>query len=319
MIEREFVSQKTKEFYIKKHIENKLKNVGISQIKLKKIPLGEKIIIYTSRPSLIVGSKGSNIKALTVDMKKKFKLENPQIEINEVKDIFLDANIVAERIASSLERFGSARFKGVGHKTMQNVIASGALGVELIISGKIPGSRAKNWRFYRGYLKKCGDVAISGVRSAKKSALLKSGVIGIKVSIMPSDLILPDSIEILDEPVQIIEEMETVEEEDKSSKKTTQKNNTKKAKEVVSKGKKQAKEKLESNVEEKETTTKKVVSEGDSEEKTIPEKIEDKVAEVASEVIDAAEEVVSKVTDKVSEVLHLNKKSDPEKSEKSEK
>ena len=101
MIEREFITQKTKEFYIKKYIEGKLKGAGISQIKLKKIPLGEKIIIYTSKPSLIVGSKGSNIRDLTKELKQNFKLENPQIEINEVKNVFLDANIVAERIAKS--------------------------------------------------------------------------------------------------------------------------------------------------------------------------------------------------------------------------
>ncbi len=205
MIEREFIAQKTKEFYIKKYIQQKLSNVGISEIKLKKIPLGEKIIIHTSRPSLVVGSKGSNIKDLTRILKKEFNLENPQIEIVEVRDIFLDAHIVAEKIASSLERFGSARFKGVGHKIMENVINSGALGIEVIISGKIPGARAKSWRFYQGYLKKCGDIAVSGVRKAQTAALLKSGIIGIKVAIMPPDIELPDHIDILDEPVQITE------------------------------------------------------------------------------------------------------------------
>jgi small subunit ribosomal protein S3 len=207
MIEREFINQKTKEFYIKKYIEDKLNRVGVSQIRLKKIPLGEKIIIHTSRPSLIVGSKGANIKDLTRALKKDFKLENPQVEIVEVKDIFLDASVVAERIVNSLERYGSARFKGVGHKIMENVMNSGAMGVELKISGKIPGSRAKSWRFYNGYLKKCGDIAVTGVRKSKKSALLKSGIVGIKVSIMPPDLVLPDHIEILEEPIQIIEEI----------------------------------------------------------------------------------------------------------------
>ncbi|MBI2146003.1 30S ribosomal protein S3 [Candidatus Woesearchaeota archaeon] len=205
MIEREFIAQKTKEFYIKKFIQQKLNNVGISEIKLKKIPLGEKIIIHTSRPSLVVGSKGSNIKDLTRILKKEFNLENPQIEIAEVRDIFLDAHIVAEKIATSLERFGSARFKGVGHKIMENVINSGALGIEVIISGKLPGARAKSWRFYQGYLKKCGDIAVAGVRKAQTAALLKSGIIGIKVAIMPPDIQLPDHIDILDEPVQVAE------------------------------------------------------------------------------------------------------------------
>ena len=66
MIERDFIQQKTKEYRIKKHLEGKLKGVGISSIVLKKIPLGEKIIIQAARPSLIVGSKGSNIRELTV-------------------------------------------------------------------------------------------------------------------------------------------------------------------------------------------------------------------------------------------------------------
>ena len=131
MIEREIIAQKAKEHYIKKFVEERLPKVGISSIKLKKIPLGEKIIINTSRPSLVVGSKGANIKDLTKTLKKKFNLENPQIEINEVKAVYLDAQIVAERIATSLERFGSARFKGIAHKVMENVISSGALGIEL--------------------------------------------------------------------------------------------------------------------------------------------------------------------------------------------
>ncbi len=201
MIERDIVAAKTKEYYIKKYVRENLKNAGISQVTLKKIPLGEKIIVHASRPSVIVGSKGGNIRDLTRILKQEFHLENPQIEITEVKDVFLDPMIVAERIASSLERFGSARFKGIGHKVMQNVLDAGALGVEIIISGKIPGARAKSWRFYQGYLKKCGDVAVVGVRHAKASAVLKTGVIGIKVSIMPRDLILPDHIEILAEPV----------------------------------------------------------------------------------------------------------------------
>ncbi len=201
MIEREFIAQKTKEYYLKKYVAGVLKNVGISEIKLKKIPLGEKIVIHTSRPSLVVGSKGANIKDLTRVLKKEFSLENPQVEINEVKNPYLNARLVAEKVASSLERFGSARFKSVGHKIIENVMNSGALGVELIVSGKIPGARAKRWRFYQGYLKKCGDVAISGVQHAQATALLKSGVLGIQVSLMAPDITLPDAIVVYAEAV----------------------------------------------------------------------------------------------------------------------
>lgn len=244
MMERDFIAQKSKEFQIKKYLEQKLSNVGLSQIRLKKIPLGEKILIHTSRPSLIVGSKGSNIKDLTRYLKKEFKLENPQIEIVEIKDVFLDANVVAERIASSLERFGSARFKGVGHKTIENCMRAGALGVEIIISGKIPGARAKSWRFYQGYLKKCGDISFSGVRRSKKTACLKSGVIGIKVSIMPPDIRLPDKIEILSQPSEVVVEEVTDDKKsvisDKTEKKVPKKKTAKKK--AVKKNKKETEE-----------------------------------------------------------------------------
>ena len=234
MIERTFVAQRTREYYIRKYVEKTLGNVGISTISLKKIPLGEKIVIHTSRPSLIVGSKGANIRSLTKSLKEKFNLENPQIEISEVSNPFLNANIVAERIVSSLERFGSARFKGVGHKMMENVMNAGALGIEITISGKIPGARAKSWRFYTGYLKKCGDVALS-VKIAKKSALLKSGIIGVKVAIMPPDIILPDKIKLLEEPEQVVAQVVKITEMPKaapkkkrSTKKLADKKDTKK-------------------------------------------------------------------------------------------
>ena len=175
MIERKFVAQKLKEYQIQDYIKYNLKNVGHSHTKMIKTPLGEKIVIYASRPGLIVGRKGQNIKDLTKVLKKKFELENPQIEISEVGDINLDANIVAERITSSLERFGAEKFKAIGHKTMESVMNAGAMGVEIIVSGKIPSSRAKSWRFYAGYLKKCGDIAVSGVNKAQGQAKLKTG------------------------------------------------------------------------------------------------------------------------------------------------
>ncbi len=194
MIERQFVLEKTKELKIKQYLNERLRKVGLSQIKVKKIPLGEKIVIQTSRPSLIVGSKGSNIKELTRELKQKFHMENPQIEILEIKEPYLDPHVVAEKIVSSLERFGASRFKGVGHKMMEQVMQAGALGVEIVVSGKLPSARARSWRFYAGYLKKCGSVAMEDVRIGTQAALLKSGIIGVKVMIMPPDVNLPDKV-----------------------------------------------------------------------------------------------------------------------------
>lgn len=231
MIEREFVKQKKKEFQIQEMTNETMKNVGHSSTKLSKTPLGEKIIINTSRPGLVVGRKGENISHLTQVLKKKFKLENPQVEINEIENPNLDARIVAERIAATLEKFGSKRFKGAMHSAMEDSISAGAVGVEIKLSGKVPSSRARSWRIYQGYLKKCGDAAINEVKRAHVIAKLKSGVIGIKVRIMPPGIRLGDSVEILETQVQeqteetaeAKAEKAQTEEEVKEEKKTTKK------------------------------------------------------------------------------------------------
>lgn len=196
MIERKFVAEKLKEYQIQEFISQTLKNVGHSHTKLQRTPIGDKVIIYASRPGLVVGRKGENIKKLTQTLKKRFNLENPQIEISEVENPNLDAQIVAERIASTLERFGIQKFKAIGHKTMTDVMGSGALGIEILISGKVPSQRAKTWRFYNGYLKKCGNIAQQAVKRAQAVAVLKTGEIGIQVAIMGPDVELPDDIEV---------------------------------------------------------------------------------------------------------------------------
>ncbi len=237
MIERKFVAEQLKEFMIQEFVSDSLKNVGHSHTKLQRTPLGEKIIIYASRPGLVVGRKGENIKKLTTTLKKKFKLENPQIEISEVENIFLDARIVAEMIASTLERYGPQKFKGVGHKMLSDITKAGALGVEITISGKIPGARARRWRFFQGYMKKCGDLT-KDVKKAYVAANMKSGVVGIKVMIMPPDIMLPDKVT---KKEAVVEESPKEEKkEDKEEKKTEKKEKKKKGKTAEEKKAKKA-------------------------------------------------------------------------------
>ncbi|MEM3126767.1 MAG: 30S ribosomal protein S3 [Candidatus Woesearchaeota archaeon] len=229
MIERKFVNQKIREFEIEEYISSELTKVGHSHTKMVKTPLGERIIIFTSRPGLVVGRKGENIRKMTETLKKKFKLENPQIEIAEVENPNLDARIVGERIASALERFGIMRFKGIGHKALTDTMNAGALGIEVLISGKVPSARARTWRFYQGYLKKCGNIAIKGVDLAYTTAELKSGTVGIVVRIMPPWTKLPDDIELREEPIKQIEEIkEEKKEEEPKKKRVSRKKETEK-------------------------------------------------------------------------------------------
>lgn len=214
-IERKFIKQNLREFQIKEHILESLGKVGVAHVRLQRTPLGEKILVGCSRPGLVVGRGGSNIQRLTRELKEVFELENPQVEIEELENPMLEPDILAEMISNSLERFGSGRFKGIGHKALNEAMRAGALGVEILISGKVPSQRGKTWRFYSGYLKKSGDVAKEGVDVAYRIATLKTGVVGIKVSVMPPTTILPDIIELLDVGVEEVtgkEEARDVEE-----------------------------------------------------------------------------------------------------------
>lgn len=194
MIERQFVSQKLKEYQIQEYMAKKLAKAGYSHTEVHRTPLGEKVIVYTTKPGLVVGKRGENIRLLTEYLKKKFKLENPQVEIGEVINPMLDVQFVADKIAASLERFGPNRFKSIGYRMLQDILNAGALGAEIVVSGKVPSARARSWRFKAGYLKKSGDIAQSKVKKATVAVNLKAGTIGIKVSIMPPDVILPDKI-----------------------------------------------------------------------------------------------------------------------------
>lgn len=262
MIERKFIKHNVTEHIIREFVNAQLGRAGIGNIKLQMTPLGEKIIVYSSNPGLVVGKEGANIKKLTLLLKKRFKLENPQIEISEVTTPNASAQIVADKMAGLLERYGSNNFKGTMHRSVSDVLHSGVKGVEIVLSGKLPGSRAKTWRILSGYMKKCGDIAVVGVDFGMATARLKSGVVGVKVRIMPSDIVLPDTVIIPDEEaLKIIEEegkekaqeeknkeeAESEKKEEKKTKKEPKKTIKKAVKKSKSPDKKEQKEEVKEN------------------------------------------------------------------------
>ena len=204
MIEKEIVAKKMKEYLMQECISKEIPKACYSYMELKKTPLGEKIIIHTARPGMVVGKKGANIHKITETLKREFKMENPQVEIAEIENPNLDSKSVAEKILSSFERFGPKRFKSIGYSALQNVMDAGARGAEIIISGRgVPAKRSKTWRFYAGHLKKSGDIAQNYIKKSLVVAELKSGAIGIKVHILTPDTILPDEIKLKDEEKEI--------------------------------------------------------------------------------------------------------------------
>ncbi|MBU1129022.1 MAG: 30S ribosomal protein S3 [Nanoarchaeota archaeon] len=205
MEERNVVRLKKEEFSIREQIKKNLGKGKISRVKIEYTPVGEKIVIATCKPGLVIGRGGEKIEELTKMLKKRFKLENPHIEIDEIKEPEFDAQITADDIALSLERFGPLKFKVVAYRTLERIIKAGALGVEIRLSGKLPSSRAKTWRFAQGFLKKTGESA-NVVDRAQARAITKPGVVGIKVAILSPYAILKDKIIINEKLLQKLKE-----------------------------------------------------------------------------------------------------------------
>ncbi len=205
MEERKTVKFKKNEFVIKEYTK---KNVGkgkVSKVKIEYTPVGEKIIVSTSKPGLVIGRGGEKIQELTRILKTKFKLENPKIDIDEITQPEFDAQTIADEIALSLERFGPLKFKVTAYRTLTKIMKAGALGAEIRLSGKLPSSRSRSWRFAQGYLKKTGDEA-KMVDRAQARAETKPGTVGIKVAILSPNVYLKDKIKINDEVINKLKE-----------------------------------------------------------------------------------------------------------------
>lgn len=201
MIEKKIIEAKKQEYEIKEFVKKWIGKGKISEIKIERTPVGEKIVVVTAKPGMVIGQRGSTIQEMTEILKKKFKLENPQIEVSELMSPIFDAKTVADQIALSMERFGPLGFKLIVYKKLEEIIRAGGLGAEIRLGGKLPSERARSWRFAFGYLKKTGGGAAIANR-AQAQAFTRPGVVGIKVAIVPKDARIPDKIEINKEAIE---------------------------------------------------------------------------------------------------------------------
>jgi small subunit ribosomal protein S3 len=220
MEEKATVKFKKDEFAVKEKIKSDIGKGKVSRVKIQYTPVGEKIVISTNRPGLIIGRGGEKIEELTKMLKTEFKLENPHIEIEEIKQPEFDAQLIADEIALGMERFGPMKFKVLAYKYLQRIMKAGAMGAEIRLSGKLPSSRAKSWRFAQGYLKKTGDTA-SVVDRAQAKSQTKPGTVGVKVSILSPDAVLKDRIKVDEKLLEKLKE--NAEKIEKPKRKSTKK------------------------------------------------------------------------------------------------
>ncbi len=213
--ERTFIRENTKRILIKEYLLKKIEGAGFGGMNIQRTPMGTRINILVERPGMVIGKGGHKIKELTEDIKENFKVDNPQIEIEEAGGrASLNAQIMAEKLAEALER--GWHFRRAGHSTVRRIMDAGAKGVQVIIAGKLTGARHRTEKFTEGHVKYCGEIARQVMDDGYAIAKLKPGVLGVKVRIMKPNIKLPDEITIkTTKPEDIKEEKEEEKKEDK--------------------------------------------------------------------------------------------------------
>ncbi|NPA76094.1 MAG: 30S ribosomal protein S3 [Euryarchaeota archaeon] len=203
MDERVFIKENLRRVLIKEFVMKEVRNAGFGGLNIQRTPLGTRIVLEVERPGLVIGRRGSKIKELTQVLQEKFGVENPMIEVKESENPYLNSQIMAEKLASALER--GWHFRRAGHSTLRRIMENGAKGAQIIISGKLTGDRSRTEKFTKGTVKYCGNTS-EMVDFGYAVAKTKAGVIGVTVKIMPPDARLPDEIRIIGFPEERDEE-----------------------------------------------------------------------------------------------------------------
>ena len=212
MIEKDFVKEGLRRTRIDEYLETKLERAGYGGMDIQVTPVGTMVIVYAEKPGMVIGRGGKTVRSITKTLQNNFDLENPQVEVKEVKVPELNPRIMAHKCVAMLQR--GMQFRRVAYANIRRIMNAGAQGVEITISGKIRGSRSACAKFHDGYIKKCGEPSIKHVKEGFATVTLKPGVLGIYVRIMPPEVVLPDYVEISEpEEVDVLAEEAPVEAE----------------------------------------------------------------------------------------------------------
>ena len=173
---------------IKKYVEKKLKNASISKINIERAAKKLRLSIYSSRPGIIIGKKGADIETLKNDLSNMSNLE-VFLDIKEVRKPEVEAKLVAENIASQLEKRIS--FRRAMKKAVQSAMRLGAKGVKVVCSGRLGGAEIARTEKYHE-----GSVPLHTLRGdidySTAEAETTYGICGIKVWINKGEILLKD-------------------------------------------------------------------------------------------------------------------------------
>ena len=173
---------------IKSYVEKKLKNASISKINIERAAKKLRLSIYSSRPGIIIGKKGADIETLKNDLSNMSNLE-VFLDIKEVRKPEVEAKLVAENIASQLEKRIS--FRRAMKKAVQSAMRLGAKGVKVVCSGRLGGAEIARTEKYHE-----GSVPLHTLRGdidySTAEAETTYGICGIKVWINKGEILTKD-------------------------------------------------------------------------------------------------------------------------------
>ncbi|KAF5090427.1 30S ribosomal protein S3 [Acetobacterium carbinolicum] len=145
---KDFADCLIEDYDIRKYIKVNQYQAGISKIVIERFGNKVKIHIYTAKPGMIIGRGGAGIDALRLELEKMTK-KTVFINIVEVKNVDMDAQLVAENIAAQLERRIS--FRRAMKQTMQRTMRAGAKGIKTAVAGRLNGAEmARNEHYAQG-------------------------------------------------------------------------------------------------------------------------------------------------------------------------
>ena len=193
---RTFIHRNVERQLVREYLLRETERAGFGDLQFQRTPEGTKVTLHAEQVGRVIGRKGKVIKELETRLKEDFKLQEPKLEVEEITEPRLNAQVMASRMASSLER--GWFFRRAGHSTAQSIMDAGARGCLVILSGKITGARHRVEKFQQGHIKFCGETALQFMDVGYSVAVKKLGTVGCTVRIMRPGVKLPHEVVIKD-------------------------------------------------------------------------------------------------------------------------
>lgn len=182
----DYVNQLHQDFKIREFIRESADRAGISRIEIERFPGNIRIFVHSSRPGVLIGRKGENIKQLRSKL-ESLAGKKVDIQIKEIKEPDLDAFLVARSIQDQIERRIS--YRRAMRRALQNIMRAGAEGAKIEVSGRLGGADMAR----RVWLRE-GRVPLHTLRAdidyATHKAVTTYSAIGIKVWIYKGEKVL---------------------------------------------------------------------------------------------------------------------------------